>query len=75
MGLFQISPIQETPRAFSSPVQVQNVNRINEGFDNALSDFERALQRSKNQLSNNLPDVTAVSGMYQCEKFVRQVTS
>ncbi|CAH1158574.1 unnamed protein product [Phyllotreta striolata] len=30
-------------------------------FDDAVSDFERTLQRSKNKLSNNLPDVTAVS--------------
>ncbi|KAJ8938289.1 hypothetical protein NQ318_020348 [Aromia moschata] len=32
-----------------------------DSFDDAVSDFERTLQRSKNKLSNNLPDVTAVS--------------
>ncbi|KAG5874049.1 hypothetical protein JTB14_034625 [Gonioctena quinquepunctata] len=33
-----------------------------DGFDDAVSDFERTLHRSKDTLSNNLPDVTAVSG-------------
>lgn len=32
-----------------------------DSFADAISDFERTLQRSKNKLSNNLPDVTAVS--------------
>ncbi|ERL86182.1 hypothetical protein D910_03595 [Dendroctonus ponderosae] len=35
--------------------------RFNDGFDDAVSDFERALQRSKHKLPHNLPDVTAVS--------------
>ncbi|XP_030748449.1 KN motif and ankyrin repeat domain-containing protein 2 [Sitophilus oryzae] len=50
-----------------SPKIIQKTNRqelqfpFTDGFDDAVSDFERALQRSKNKLSNNLPDVTAVS--------------
>ncbi|CAG9828438.1 unnamed protein product [Diabrotica balteata] len=32
-----------------------------DGFDDAVSDFERTLQRSKKKVSSNLPDVTAVS--------------
>jgi ankyrin repeat protein len=54
------------------PIQEQETTKIIEtssghfpisqdAFDDAVSDFERTLQRSKNKLSNNLPDVTAVS--------------
>lgn len=49
----------------SSPVLPKTTTNkfpfITDGFDDAVSDFERTLQRSKNKLSNNLPDVTAVS--------------
>ncbi|XP_017782820.1 PREDICTED: KN motif and ankyrin repeat domain-containing protein 2 [Nicrophorus vespilloides] len=38
-----------------SPLEQDNA------LSDAVSDFERTLQRSKNKLSNNLPDVTAVS--------------
>ncbi|CAH2007938.1 unnamed protein product [Acanthoscelides obtectus] len=45
--------ITKTSRSFS----------FNDGFNDAVSDFEKTLQRSnKKRLSNNLPDVTAVSG-------------
>ncbi|KAJ8913164.1 hypothetical protein NQ315_009001 [Exocentrus adspersus] len=55
-------PIQEQ----SSPVfQTQQLHPnfpfSTDSFADAISDFERTLQRSKNKLSNNLPDVTAVS--------------
>ncbi|XP_056646149.1 uncharacterized protein LOC130451264 isoform X1 [Diorhabda sublineata] len=48
-----------------SPVSTKTTRNkfpfITDGFDDAVTDFERTLQRSKNKLSNNLPDVTAVS--------------
>ncbi|XP_066248304.1 KN motif and ankyrin repeat domain-containing protein 3 isoform X1 [Euwallacea similis] len=61
-GHAKLSYVPETSsKPVQKPQEVQHF-RFNEGFDNAVSDFERALQRSKNhQLSNNLPDVTAVS--------------
>lgn len=64
---FQINYSQEASKivqkqaAHTTP---QNF-RFNDGFDDAVSDFERALQRSKHKLPNNLPDVTAVSGLFK----------
>lgn len=46
----------KTPPSFPSSL-------VHDGFDDAVSDFERTLQRSKktNKLGINLPDVTAVT--------------
>ncbi|XP_044256922.1 KN motif and ankyrin repeat domain-containing protein 2-like [Tribolium madens] len=49
---------QETPKIIQTSSQLP-VSQ--DAFDDAISDFERTLQRSKNKLYNNLPDVTAVS--------------
>lgn len=52
----QPSPNIETKQA------TPNFPFCTDSFADAISDFERTLQRSKNKLYNNLPDVTAVSG-------------
>lgn len=49
-----ISPILETENRL---LQKQD------SFDNVIDDFEKTFQRSNNKLSNNLPDVTAVSDL------------
>ncbi|XP_060516365.1 uncharacterized protein LOC132695849 isoform X2 [Cylas formicarius] len=53
---------QEEPKIIPKQTTTSTEHfHFNDDFDDAVSDFERALQRSKNKLSNNLPDVTAVS--------------
>lgn len=42
------------------PINNTHFSLNQDSFDDAISDFERTLQRSKNKV--NLPDVTAVSG-------------
>lgn len=67
---------QESPKiiqkARQSPVQYF---QLSDGFEDAVSDFERALQRSKNKLSNNLPDVTAVSDNLQRVPSISSISS
>nr|XP_023014513.1 KN motif and ankyrin repeat domain-containing protein 2 isoform X1 [Leptinotarsa decemlineata] len=66
-------PIEEqdsSPSSLLSPPLNSNTQQskyayTSDGFDDAVSDFERTLHRSKDTLSNNLPDVTAVSGILQ----------
>lgn len=62
-GLLQ--PIQEQ----ASPKIVDQTSKTLyafnlDGFNDAVTDFERTLQRSKNKNKHNLPDVTAVSGQW-----------
>ncbi|CAG9816689.1 unnamed protein product [Phaedon cochleariae] len=52
---------QNTPSPVVTKTPTSKFPFQGDGFDDAVFDFERALQRSKNKLSNNLPDVTAVS--------------
>ncbi|XP_050314629.1 uncharacterized protein LOC126749060 isoform X2 [Anthonomus grandis grandis] len=61
--LKQKTQAQKFPKILKSTLLESPVEnfRFNADFDDAVSDFEKALQRSKKKLSNNLPDVTAVS--------------
>ncbi|KAL3289566.1 hypothetical protein HHI36_022982 [Cryptolaemus montrouzieri] len=57
-----------------SPI-VEAENRLlqkQDSFDNVIDDFEKTFQRSKNKLSNNLPDVTAVSDMRRTTPIVAE---
>lgn len=57
----QNSPSPKLSKTTKTSTTTTKFPFLADGFDDAVSDFERTLQRSKNKLSNNLPDVTAVS--------------